>query len=137
MSKIKIKQKYIAILIGAAVMLGLSAFSVLILPVFIINEYLPIEYTSALIVVLIGLIAFAGAAVAGFFAKKDGWSVQVLSGVFYSVLWVFIAISFFDGISVALLCGVFSCAIGCTIASVITNKANKRNTKRKKRKRNS
>ena len=135
-SQIKARRKYIACCVGTIVMLGLSLGMILLLPVFILNEYFSVEYSQTLIIILIGFITFTGALTAGYLAEDETQWIPVLSSGVYWTLQLFISISFFDGLSLHTLYSFLSCTIGCFAAWLLLKKGKKSHSKRKKRRGN-
>ena len=133
MSQVKEMRNELVCLIGVIIMIALTMLMVLMLPIFILNEYLPKEYTKEAVIILIGLSTLCGAWVIGALARKLAGLLQFLSGGIYCVLQLFAAIAFFDGISMETLHGMMASITGCTCAFLMLKGTKKSGGKRKKR----
>ena len=127
----KAKSNFVVYISGVAVMVLLSAIVVLLLPIFIINEYLPIEYTRVIIIISLAIAAFAAGLTAGSMtAGREGESVAITVGV-YSVLLLFVAICFYDGFTLQLLYELIGSLVGGLAAWLLLVKGRKPRIRRK------
>lgn len=118
---------------GLGVMLLLSAVMVFLLPVCILNEYLPTEYTHTFIIISMGIIAFVGSGIACLLTRERLWETGALAVGMYYILLIAIAVFFFDGLNLHVLCSVIAGALGCVSAFVVLMIQKKHHGKRKKR----
>ena len=132
MFRFKVKQNYLACLVGMIVMVALSILFILVLPVFILNEYLPVEYAKSFVPILMGATGFLGALVVGSITRERIFVLQLLSVAAYCVLWLFLGIFLFDGISAMALWGAIACSAGCVAAYLLSNRTRKVKTKRRR-----
>ena len=136
MSLVKEKQNYIACCIGWVVMVALSAAMVLLLSIFILNEYFPAEYTEVLIIILIGFITLVGTVITGYLTdSRAGWITLVTVGAYYTLL-VFVSVSFFEGLTLNMLYSVIAGVVGYFVAWLLLRKGDKSRPRRKKRRGN-
>ena len=136
MHQMKTKGIYSVCVISVSAMLLLSAAVALILPVFILNEYLPIEYTEIAVIISIGMAAFIGVYIAGKMINDGGMWIAALSVMVYYVLIIFGAIFFNGGLNTGLLYEILAGAGGGVTAWLVLTKRKKPCSKRKNKRRN-
>ena len=136
MTKHRTKQRFTASLVGLGVMLLLSVAVVLLIPIFILNEYLPAEYTSAFIIISMGLIAFAGTITACGLTENRKWEAGALAVGVYYLLPIFMAIFLYDGLNMGLLYRIAAGVLGYGAALLMGKLQKKPRAKRKKRRGN-
>ena len=136
MSKNQLSRRGSACFIGFAVMLILSVVIVLLLPICILNEYLPAEYTYTFIIISMGFIGFLGSGIACLMPTKQSWRTGVLAVGAYDVLLTAIAVLFFDGLNMHILYSIFAGASGCALAILVLLIHEKSSRKRRKRRGN-
>lgn len=136
MTKHSIDRRATACLIGLAVMLLLSVVTVLLIPIFILNEYLPAEYTSAFIIISMGLIALAGTIITCRIAEKRKYEAGALAIGLYYLLPIFMAICVYDGLSRKLFYRIGAGILGYAAALLMGKLQKKPHVKRKKRRGN-
>lgn len=129
-------RKIPASIAGFGVMLLLSAAMVFLLPVCILNEYLPTEYTHTFIIISMGIIAFIGSGIACMLTRDRLWETGVLAAGMYYILLISIAVFVFDGLSLHILYSVIAGVMGCVSAFVVLMIQKKHHGKRKKRRGN-
>ena len=132
-SRNKLIGDYWACLIGAVTMIALSLLAVMVLPIFIINEYLPTEYTKVLIIILIGIVTFCGGIITGFLSENRKWLLQSFACCSYYLVLLFVSIAFFEGVSVHTIYILATCSTACLAAVLATKKTKRLHVKRKKR----
>lgn len=133
MLQIKDKPNYLAVVIGIIAMIALSVLSILLLPLFIINEYLNTEYTKALMIILIAIISFCSTLIAGMVSKTMNMWEPLLLACIYCIVILFVSIALFDGVSMGTLYRIIACGVSCVAAYLVLKRTKKPHTKRKKR----
>ena len=78
MSKSMFVKAWYLYILGLAAMIAFTMVSALLLPIFIINEYFPIEYTKVFIIILIGFSSFLGAFITGVGTKQRWVGAQLI-----------------------------------------------------------
>lgn len=136
MSQMKNGRRYIACGVGICAMILLTVAMVLILPIFILNEYLTMEYTKGIIIILMGVVAFAGALVVRIIAGKEAACVSAISVGIYYILVIFVSVFFYDGLTLRTLYELLSIAAGYFAALMLMVKWEKPHNKRAKLRRN-
>ena len=136
MKNTQVDRKLLAGAIGCAVMLVLSCAFVFVIQIFILNEYLPTEYTTVSIIISMGLVAFIGANVAYGMDKNGGLEAGIFAVAAYYMLFVFAAIFFFDGLNLQVLYRIVGGICGCGAAILVLMLKKKSPAKRKKRRGN-
>lgn len=136
MTQMEIKHNGTACLAGVLVMIVLTVIATMLLPIFIINEYLPIEYTRFLIIILMCITGFAGAMVTAFIAEDRAGGTAFVTNAAYCVLLMFAAIFIADGVTMQLLYRVIACGVGGFAAWLVVRNRKKPHLKRKKRSKN-
>lgn len=132
MSQMKIGRNYIACGVSIFAMILLSTVAILILPVFIQNEYFSMEYTAGIIIILMGIAAFIGTMIIRMAVRERGVLLSALSIGVYYVLVMFLGVFLFDGLTLRMFYGLCSCAVGYFAAWMILSKRKKPHNKRGK-----
>ena len=119
---------------GVLVMLCLTTLWILLLPIFILNEYFPIEYTRVFIIILMGITAASGSLVAGKQMDQGEWFGMLLPIGIYDILLLFGSIFFFDGITSYFIYGMIGGFAGVLVVWLLLNEAgNTRGTRKRGR----
>jgi len=136
MTQMEIKHNGKACLVGVLVMIVLTAITTVLLPIFILNEYLTIEYTRVVIIISMCVTGLSGAMVTAFMAEDRAGGMMFVTNAAYCVLLMFGAIFFADGMTLQLLYSVIACGVGGFAAWLMARNRKKPHLKRRKRSRN-
>ena len=129
----EVKQMAIACSVGVLVMIGITIGMILSLPIFIINEYFPVEYTKVFIIISIGISALIGALVAGSLSEDGGGRAIVFTISGYNLLLLFIAIFNFGGLTWSLFSNIIASVVCGFVGWFFIDRMEKTRPKRKKR----
>lgn len=133
MTQVKHRKRYIACFAGITITLALMMAFVLAIPIFILNEYFPMEYTRGIIIILIGLSVFVGSVTTGCLGGNKGEGKLVLIGVLYYMPIIFASVFVYDGLTVFNIYGILASLAGSILAWSLLNKPKKQRIKRRKR----
>ena len=99
-------------LIGPAAMLVMTVAMVLVLPLCILNEYLPMEYTKIAVIISMAFIALFGSIIVGMPDRDRAGERIAVSVCSYYLVHIFVAIFVFDGLTMHMLYEALACATG-------------------------
>ena len=136
MSRIHFGGEFWACFAGVITMIVLSVLVMLVLPIFILNEYLPMEYTTVPIIISMGIIVFFGSIVTGLMSESRRVLLQFLSCCCFYLIILFVSIEFFGGLSKDSVYNLAACGVACVAAILTTKRTKKPVAKRKKRRGN-
>lgn len=120
-----------ATMIGLAAAFCLCAIAIMIVPIFILEDFAEPKSLSIITPVIQLISSFFGANIAGLLINDKKWMTASTCSALLCILLICIGMLFFEGDPNMLLSGFISCAIGAFCSIVLLNRK-KKSTKKKR-----
>lgn len=136
MANMKNERRFIGYFMGVLTMILLSIIGITVLPIFILNEYFPIEYTRGFVIISMGIAAFVGTLITSYCIGEEGRGRVIITVAAYDILLVLSSLLFFGNLSGRLIYVIGAGFVGYFATWLLRAGQKKPHSKRKKKKRN-